>query len=274
MRYKFTKEQLEEAVQQSKSIASVCRILNIRPVGGNYRTLRCKIKQWNIDISHFTGQGWNVGLVFKPSVKRPLSEILIENSDYQSISKLRIRLIEEGVKKHQCEKCTNTEWMRQPIPLELNHINGNNTDNRIENLELLCSNCHAQTPNYRGKNKLSALSEKREVEFRKFGEGLTADTEPSLKNQKGVETKHGTPKPKKSKVCPNCSTEFYNNRTKYCSHECYVDAAKGKRPKVFELLDSFKKYENFTQVGKHYNVSGSAVKKWCSFYGILDMVKI
>lgn len=274
MRYKITKNQLENAVQQSKSIASVCRILNIRPVGGNYRTLRSKIKDWNIDISHFTGQGWNVGVIYRSPCKKPLSEILVENSNFKSITHLRDRLLNEGVKDHQCEKCDFIEWMGKPIPLELNHINGNNTDHRIENLELLCPNCHAQTPNYKGKNKLSALSEKREVEFRKFGEGLTANTEPSLVKQKGVETIHGTPKSKKSKICPNCGSEFFNNRAKYCSHECYVDATKGKRPKVFELLDSFKKHKNFTQVGNHYGVSSNAVKKWCSFYGILDMVKI
>jgi Zn finger protein HypA/HybF involved in hydrogenase expression len=170
MRYKVTKEELENAVKKSESVASVCRILNIRPVGGNYRTLHSKFKKWNIDSSHFTGQGWNVGLKFKPSVKRPLSEILVEDSDYGSISKLRGRLIKEGVKEHRCESCKLTEWLGQPIPLELDHINGINTDNRIENLKVLCPNCHAQTPNYRGRNKLSALSEKKEVKFRKFGE--------------------------------------------------------------------------------------------------------
>jgi Zn finger protein HypA/HybF involved in hydrogenase expression len=170
MRYKVTKEQLEDAVKKSESIASVCRILKIRPVGGNYRTLRSKINKWSIDITHFTGQGWNVGLKFRPSVKRPLSEILVDNSDFMSTSKLRIRLIKEGVKEHRCETCKLTEWMGYPIPLELDHINGKNTDNRIENLKMTCPNCHAQTPNYRGRNKLSALSEKRDVEFRKFGE--------------------------------------------------------------------------------------------------------
>ncbi len=177
MRYKITKENLELAVKQSKSIASVCRILNIRPVGGNYRTLRSKFKCWNIDISHFTGQGWNVGLVHKPMKKRPLSEVLVENSDYMNLSKLRIRLINENIKEHRCENCKLTEWMNKPIPLELNHINGINNDNRIENIELLCPNCHAQTSNYRGKNKLSALSEKREVEFRKFNEKLIHNTD-------------------------------------------------------------------------------------------------
>jgi len=170
MRNKINKEELEIAVKKSKSIASVCRIFNIRPTGGNYRTINRKLKKWNIDKSHFTGKGWNVGLVHRPMVKRPLSEILVKDSDYMSTHKLKIRLIYEGVKEHKCEKCKLKKWSKCPIPLELNHINGNNTDNRIENIELLCPNCHALTPNYRGKNKLSALSEKKDVEFRKFGE--------------------------------------------------------------------------------------------------------
>ena len=57
-----------------------------------------------------------------------------------------------------------------------------------------CPNCYSQTNTHRGKNKLSTLSEKREVKFRKFGEGLTANTEPSCNNTEGVETRHGTPK--------------------------------------------------------------------------------
>lgn len=170
MRYKYSKEDLENAVKESKSIASVCRILNIRPVGGNYKTIKIKLKKWNINYSHFTGQGWNVGLKFRPMKKRPLSEILVKDSDYTSTYHLKERLFDEGIKERKCEKCGLIEWMELPIPLELEHINGDNMDHRIENLKILCPNCHAQTPTHRGKNKLSALSEKREVEFRKFGE--------------------------------------------------------------------------------------------------------
>jgi hypothetical protein len=194
MKYKFTEEQIKDAVQQSLSIASVCRVLGIRPCGGNYKTLHHKIKKWSIDTSHFTGQGWNVGLKFNPHPKQPLNEILVQNSSYLTGTKLKKRLINEGLKKNVCEVCDLDSWMDKPIILELNHINGNNLDHRLENLQILCPNCHSQTSTHRGKNKLSALSEKREVEFRKVGEGLTANTEPSCSDTEGVETRHGTPK--------------------------------------------------------------------------------
>ncbi|MBW3658440.1 MAG: HNH endonuclease [Actinobacteria bacterium] len=66
--------------------------------------------------------------------------------------KLRCELIDLGMKDHRCEGCDRSEWNGSPIPLELDHINGNRTDNRLENLRLLCPNCHAQTPTYRGRN--------------------------------------------------------------------------------------------------------------------------
>jgi len=188
MKYKFTEDQLKEAVQQALSLAGVCRVLGIRPCGGNYKTLHHKIKTWSIDTSHFTGKGWNVGLKFNPNTKRPLNEILVKNSSYVSGTKLKKRLINEGVKKNCCEICGINSWLDKPITLELNHINGNNLDHRLKNLQILCPNCHSQTPTHRGKNKLSALSERKEVEFRKVGESLTANTEPSLSNKEGVET--------------------------------------------------------------------------------------
>jgi len=83
------------------------------------------------------------------------------------------------------------------VKLEIHHRIGDNTDNRLENLTLLCPNCHALTNNYRGKATLSALSERREVEYRKFKEALTdnadGNLEPSL-IEEGAETRHGTPK--------------------------------------------------------------------------------
>lgn len=161
---KWTDEQFIETVTHSSSIAGVIKALGLIPAGGNYATVNNKIKELNLDISHFTGKGWNIGLKFKPKKAKPLSEILVENSNYQSF-KLAQRLIKERVKERKCERCKRTEWEGVPIPLELHHINGTRTDNRIGNLQLLCPNCHALTDNYRGKNiGMSAPEETQDVE--------------------------------------------------------------------------------------------------------------
>ena len=93
---------------------------------------------------------------------------------------------------------------RELILMEIHHINGYNTDNRLENLMLFCPNCHALTNNYRGRARLSARSEKSDVECRKFKEALTGkadgNLEPSLRKEEGAETRHDTPKETDSTV--------------------------------------------------------------------------
>jgi hypothetical protein len=130
MRYKYTKEELQTAVQNSFSIAEVCRTLHIKAAGGNYTTLKQRFKDWGIDTSHFRGQGWNVGLKFKPNPRKPLESILVEGSTYQPY-KLKLRLLSEGIKDHICESCLSETWLDRTIPLELHHINGDRHDNRI-----------------------------------------------------------------------------------------------------------------------------------------------
>lgn len=147
-----TREEYEHAAKSSHSIAGMCRSLGIKTSGGNYRVIHNAIRKYALDISHFTGQGWNIGLEFKPCEEKPLNEILTSNSTFQSF-KLKKRLLKEGIKRSICEKCGLEQWLGATIPLELHHINGDNQDNRLENLQLLCPNCHALTDSYRGKNK-------------------------------------------------------------------------------------------------------------------------
>lgn len=166
-RSKYTDEQFVEAVKESYSIAEVCRKLGLKEAGGNYQTIKNKINELNLDSSHFTGKSWNKGKKLGTNyfgTAKPLEEILVENSTYQS-SKLIKRLFDTGLKDRKCEVCGRTIWLNYLIPLELHHINGIHTDNRFENLQVLCPNCHALTDNYRGKNiGMSAQEETSDVE--------------------------------------------------------------------------------------------------------------
>ena len=150
---KYTKEEFIDAVKTSTSFRQVLHKLNIKKAGGNYKTAKRKIKLLNLDISHFTGQAYLKGKTHNWWKKIPLQEILIKDSTYSGSYKLKNRLLKEGLFERKCYKCEMTKWLNQLIPLELDHINGENFDNRIENLTLLCPNCHALTPTYRGKNK-------------------------------------------------------------------------------------------------------------------------
>lgn len=145
---------LPKIVEQSFSVREVIKRLGLIPAGGNYAQVQKYIKELNLDVSHFTGQGHLRGKTHVYN-KRPLSDYTEKGIPIQS-HKLRLRLLSEGVFKHQCNRCGNTHWMGQNISLELEHKDGNHRNNSLDNLELLCPNCHAQTSTYRGRNKKHA----------------------------------------------------------------------------------------------------------------------
>lgn len=157
-KHQRSKEEYEVAIKNARSIAEALRNLGLIDKGGNYRIIKHACETYNIDTSHFEGQGWNKGLKFNPNPVQDTVDLLKENCYYQTY-KLKKRLLDEGFKEHRCECCNNTEWNGKPIPLEIHHINGNSTDNRLENIQMLCPNCHAQTDNYRGRNKHKSASE-------------------------------------------------------------------------------------------------------------------
>jgi len=150
---KWTKKDLEIAASQSTSVRQVLSKLNLKEAGGNYSQIAKYLKLYKINVAHFKGQAWNKGLkgVGKPLLV--LDEILVKDSYYQSY-KLKKRLFAEGLKLPQCELCG---WAQKAtdgrLPLELDHINGDNHDNRLQNLRILCPNCHSLQSTHRGKNR-------------------------------------------------------------------------------------------------------------------------
>ena len=139
----MNKEEILEAVNSSPSALSAAKKLDIP-----YTTFIRKAKELGVYVTNQSGKG----ISKKSGKKFPLEDIFDGKfPDYQS-NKLRRRLIDEGYKEHICERCQLSEWNGKQIPLEVNHIDGNNKNHKLSNLEIICPNCHAQTETYRGKN--------------------------------------------------------------------------------------------------------------------------
>ena len=136
------KTEILQWVSENRSKAYMARELGCNP-----KTINPLLERLGIQYDgNQSGKGYE-----KKREKMTLKEYLEQSKDIQS-NKVRIKLLDEGLKEHKCECCGLTTWLNQPIPLELHHKDGNRYNNVLENFELLCPNCHAFTDSYRGKN--------------------------------------------------------------------------------------------------------------------------
>ncbi len=142
----WTDNDLKESVKKCKSFAEVAYDLNL--CRSSNSALKKRAEELNLDTNHFRVSG------FEPI---SLNDVLVNSVKIPSSHKLKLRLISEGLKSHRCECCGITEWNGKPAPIELDHIDGDRHNNTIDNLRILCPNCHAQTDTYRAKNKKKNL---------------------------------------------------------------------------------------------------------------------
>lgn len=148
---KYTKEELANVVKSCTSIAQVVKKLGRSPNGGNITHMSKCLKKFDVDTKHFTGQAHNKG---NKKLRRSPEEILIirGGSTKESSNALRRALFEIG-RKEECVECgQGPEWNGKFLRLHIDHINGDNMDNRKENLRILCPHCHSQTETFGAKN--------------------------------------------------------------------------------------------------------------------------
>ena len=206
----ISKERLIEAVNEMKTKTGAAALLGI-----NYKILVSLIEKFgcNDEVDVLLNQRKR-----KKHVKFSLNDLdmVLNGEKLLSAYKLKIRLFQFGLKKEVCERCGCTEWLGKKIPLELHHKNGNNLDNNIDNLEILCPNCHALEPNYRGSNKISHKNKVLKIEKIKN----IQDTFDSGVNDKKEKNDIRQTKTEK-RFCIICGKVLHSRNKICCSKECF-----------------------------------------------------
>lgn len=234
---RYSEDQVREAVASSRSLSEALRQLGLRPAGGNHATLRRFIADLSISTAHFDRNWGRRSGVGVPAT--PLEEILVEGSTYHR-GHLKDRLLATGLKRPECELCGQGEmWRGLRMALILDHINGVPTDQRLENLRIVCPNCAA-----------------------------TLDTHCGRKNkQLPIE-----------RACAHCGAMFrpQYRRHRYCCSACgsrHDNRRRGPRPERRKVarpsddqLVTDVRALGFSATGRRYGVSDNAIRKWLRQY--------
>lgn len=279
----FDKVYFQNLINECTSIKEILDKLGVASKGVNHTKLSKFLKESDYDTSSLKGR--HIKRYDDTGIpKKWLSEVLVENSTGNS-NKLRERLIQYGVKKNQCEnpKCGITEWCGEPITLELHHINGNHYDNRLENIVLLCPNCHSQTSNFRGRNSSDFLNKRLSeiaIEESKTGmENLLKYEEERKEQIKLNKIKYSViRKTEKKKVvyktCEECGKEFVGKGKKFCSVECFNKYR--QKEDIYDkdkILEESKTVKSICELGRLYNLTDNGMRKILIRFNILNEVK-
>lgn len=140
-------------VKSATTLTTILKQCGLQNIGGNFHTVLKRIQEDGLDLSHIPrGLDSNRGRVITRCDKPSLDSILVEESNYGR-TRLKKRLIKEGILENKCARCNKPPvWEGEPLVLRLDHINGVNNDNRLDNLRLVCPNCDSQLPTFSGRN--------------------------------------------------------------------------------------------------------------------------
>lgn len=230
---KYTKEFLEPVILNNTTMRGVLDELHLKYSGGNYSYIKKLCVLFDISREHFTGKPTKE-VASRPTITKEMfvSSYLIKGTDLKGHTTLK-RLISFSLRERKCEECGLDSWRGKPIPLEIDHIDGDHFNNEISNIRIICPNCHTQTPTYCGKNKKRV----------------------DLKGPKVATTKVVP-----NKVCSVCGSKIGTRNTSLLCREHSNRSTKINWPSRMELEEMLK-VSSFVQVGKNLGVSDNAIRK-------------
>ena len=266
---KFSDSELQQFVQNSISLNELAVKLGYSDQSGSgIAAVKEMLEIKHLDTTHFLGQGWNKNNYdysrFQPNSKLRSADALA------ALVKLRGR---------KCEKCGLQEWQGQKIPLQVHHIDGNHYNNVIDNLQILCPNCHAQTDTYAGHNKNRvSISDEEFIEALKNESSIYAAIKKlgmssgkyayERANQLVIENNIVFNTNKKQYTCKKCGSLITAEAT-YCSKCAHELTRKVERPSREELKQLIRT-TSFLGIARLYNnkITDNGIRKWCESYNL------
>lgn len=220
-------------INKNQSKAYICVQLNCKS-----ETLNSALKKMRIEYKGNKG-----GRGIKGKYKRSVYEYLTRNGLFIQTSYLKKKLFKEGVKEKRCEKCQRVKWLKGNIPLEIHHKDGDRNNNELDNLEILCPNCHSLTDNNAGRGTIMFKEKQRKERF------SIKKKERKKRVKKIYFCSCGSIKLRHSKKCIHCWNRDTNRRK--------VDNRPSKDVLIKEIESN-----GFSATGRKYGVSDNAIRKW------------
>lgn len=233
MKRSYTEDQLRDAVSKNYSLRQTLLSLGLNCAGNSYTIAGNAIKSLGLDTSH-----WKPTSGTPHISERPIEDYLSNKYAIHS-HPLKKKLIRLGILEWKCSVCGIVDWNGKRISLELDHINGNHQDNSLDNLRIICPNCHSQTDNNCGKNV-----KKSNPAVHSFGPSV-------LREKKKYYCKCGKEIKANSVNCRLCNPHI--NKIIWPTKE---------------ILEKLVWQKSMTQLAIEFGVTASAIKKHCQKVGI------